>query len=351
MGIKSLHSFLRKKCPEAYKTISLNEYAYEKISIDVTLFLFKYKAAVGSRWLHAFINLIVCLRRNNVHCFFVFDGPSPKEKDEEKKRRKSDKEKIQDRANEIDFALGKYNTTGEIMDILLETMKRRKSPPKLKRLLSKRDEPVIDVKWLEKYLERIRGQVIHISEEDLTKVKTLFDYLGIPYGISLCEAETLCAKLAEKGIVKAALSEDTDLLPCGAPLFLHKINTHDDTCQVLDIEKILIYLELTFEQFRDLCILCGTDYNSNIPRIGPHGAYKLIQEHGTLENFPDNIDTSSLNYIRVREIFSDYPGNLPIVEFCHEPDWEKLSSHLFKINCHNLYSSIQTAMRPQIVFS
>ena len=80
MGIKNLHQFLRKKCPEAYQEIHLSQLAYKKVAIDVSLFLFKYKSAVGERWIQSFINLILCLRINNVHFYFVFDGPSPIEK-------------------------------------------------------------------------------------------------------------------------------------------------------------------------------------------------------------------------------------------------------------------------------
>ena len=346
MGIKNLHSFLRKKCPEAYKTVHLSNYAYKKVSIDVTLFIFKFKAALGSRWLGAFINLIISLRRNDIHCFFVFDGPSPVEKTEEKSRRKSNKEKLQERAINIEFALDKYIKTGEIMDILLETLKRRKSPPKLKRLLSKRKD-VIDVKWLQKYLERIKGQVIHITPDDMDKIKTLFDLLGIPYETSASEAETLCGHLVVQEKVSAALSEDTDLLACGTKFFLHKINTREDTCDVLELSLILEKLNLTFQQFQDLCILCGTDYNSNIPKIGPHGAYKLITEHGTLEKFPETIDTSKLNFVRVRQLFSEYPGILPKVTFCKEPKWIELATYLFKINYQNTLSAIEAAMKPQ----
>ena len=61
MGIKSLHQFLRKKCPELYQTIHLSDLAYKKVAVDVSLFMFKYKAIAGDKWLHAFINLILSL--------------------------------------------------------------------------------------------------------------------------------------------------------------------------------------------------------------------------------------------------------------------------------------------------
>lgn len=346
MGIKNLHQFLRKKCPEAYQEIHLSQLAYKKVAIDVSLFLFKYKSAVGERWIQSFINLILCLRRNHVHCYFVFDGPSPIEKAQEKQKRKDSKKKIDDRANELEFAIDKYHQDGEIMPILLETMKRRKSPAKVKKLLGAKREKSIDIKWLEKYLDRIRGQVVKMTSQDIENAKQLFDMLSVPYVTSLSEAETLCAHLSRDDKVFAALSEDTDLLPSGCKMFLHKLNTRNDTCMLLNIDDILTSLEITFQQFQDFCILCGTDYNSNLPKIGPVGAFKLITSHGTLDDFPQEINKSSLNYVRVREIFSSYPSELPNVEFCGLPDLQNLQPFLFKINCPNAFGEIKRTFTP-----
>ena len=346
MGIKNLHQFLRKKCPEAYQEIHLSQLAYKKVAIDVSLFLFKYKSAVGERWIQSFINLILCLRRNHVHCYFVFDGPSPIEKAQEKQKRKDSKQKIDDKANDLEFAIDKYHQDGEIMPILLETMKRRKSPQKVKKLLGAKREKSIDIKWLEKYLERIRGQVVKMTSQDIENAKKLFDLLQIPYITSLSEAETLCAHLSRDDKVFAALSEDTDLLPSGCKMFLHKLNTRNDTCMLLNIDDILNSLEITFQQFQDFCILCGTDYNSNLPKIGPVGAFKLITTHGTLDDFPEEIDRSSLNYVRVREIFSTYAADLPDTQYCGTPDLEALQLFLVKINCRNAFGEIKRTLKP-----
>ena len=61
------------------------------------------------------------------------------------------------------------------------------------------------------------------------------------------------------------------------------------------------------QQFTDFCIMCGTDYNKNIHRIGGEKAYKLLKKYGTLDNIEmecKELDLSILNFKRVREIFS-----------------------------------------------
>ena len=49
-------------------------------------------------------------------------------------------------------------------------------------------------------------------------------------------------------------------------------------------------LDLTMDQFVDLCILCGCDYCDSIKGIGPKSALKLIREHKTIEEVIKNID-------------------------------------------------------------
>ena len=48
---------------------------------------------------------------------------------------------------------------------------------------------------------------------------------------------------------------------------------------------------MTHEQFIDLCILCGCDYTTNIPGVGPVKAFKYISEEGgVIENVIKRIE-------------------------------------------------------------
>jgi len=42
-------------------------------------------------------------------------------------------------------------------------------------------------------------------------------------------------------------------------------------------------LDLSEDEFIDLCILCGCDYLGRVEGVGPVNAFKLITEHRTLE--------------------------------------------------------------------
>jgi len=60
--------------------------------------------------------------------------------------------------------------------------------------------------------------------------------------------------------------------------------------QTVNYAKALEGLELTHDQFIDLCILLGCDYCESIRGVGPKTALKLIREHGTIEKILVNLD-------------------------------------------------------------
>ena len=40
---------------------------------------------------------------------------------------------------------------------------------------------------------------------------------------------------------------------------------------------------MSYEEFIDLCILCGCDYTEWIEGVGPVTAFKLMKQHGSIE--------------------------------------------------------------------
>ena len=50
---------------------------------------------------------------------------------------------------------------------------------------------------------------------------------------------------------------------------------------------------MTQKEFIDLCILCGCDYTHSIGGMGPVTSYKLLKEHGTIEEVIDKIKESN----------------------------------------------------------
>ena len=332
MGIKSINKFLRKICPEIFETIHISEYAYKKVAIDISLYLCKYKAIAGDDWLKCFINLIACLRKNEVHTVFIFDGPAPPEKQLEQEKRRLHKEQLRVKVKELENSLEIYYKTDEINENLKNLYARRKFSKSPCRLLGARSNK-IDFEWLKDKIQQKRNQIIDIKPEDYTLAKDLFTLLKVPFFTAPSEAEKMCSKLCISNIVDAVLSEDTDILAYGSPVFLSKINTRNDTCTRINHSVMLTKLQLTKESFLDLCIMSGCDYNSNIPRIGNHKAYKYLIKFENIENIENNtnLDISILNHKRVRELFTKFTKyTFSNVLYCGKPKLEKLQNFINK---------------------
>jgi flap endonuclease-1 len=75
----------------------------------------------------------------------------------------------------------------------------------------------------------------------------------------------------------------------------------------MDLQATLDDLDLTREQFVDVAILCGTDFNEGISGVGPKTALSAVREHGDLWTVLDARDAYIENADRVRELFLDPP--------------------------------------------
>ena len=325
MGIKNLNKFLKTKCPNIFIQTHLSHYAFKRVAIDISLYMHKFKAITGDRWLELILKLIATLRRNHIHCIFIFDGESPPEKNVEKMKRRQEKEKLKRNINNLNEAVEEYNKTGAVPEILIKLWNRRRS----KRLLGGSNN--INMEWVLEKVKQKNNQLINIQPKDFDDIKHLLGILNIPYYTAPGEAEKMCAKLCIDGKINAVLSEDTDIIAYGSPVFLTKIDMSNDTVIAIQNKSILENLELSQSQLLDLCIMCGTDYNTNIFRVGAHTAYKKLCKYNNIEGIEEktSLDTSILKYKRSRELFTTFESyaidNIP---YCGSPDYDKLFSFM-----------------------
>lgn len=351
MGIKNLHKFLKKNCPEVYETRSISSYAFKIIPIDISLYLFKYKTIYGEHWIDPFIKLVSCLRKNDIHSVFIYDNGAPEEKAKERERRKETRQQLQTRIDNLDQDIKQYYLDKTISSKMREIYEQRQS--KVVRLLASKNSDIFDISIVEDEYHRLNKQVPDISQSDFELTKDLFTILGVPYIVADGEAETYCSLLCWNDLAYGVLSEDTDVLAYGTKKFLTKLNTNSETVVEIRIDNILKSLDITYEQFRDLCIMCGTDYNTNIPKIGPEKAFRLLKKHSSIDGIQNetDIDISYLNYIKSRELFTHTKKIKTPIPYCKEADWGKLSHFLFKNNCRMNIDYVKSCFRSkEIVF-
>jgi len=331
MGIKHLHQLLQKYAPNCYIKKHLSEFAYQRIAIDISLYLYKYKAISGDRWIESFIYLVSCLRKWNIHCVFIYDSKAPIEKLKEQQRRRETRVKQGDRVIELEKEIEHYENGGEPSEKMIEICKKEGVVS-----LLRSNKQVIDLPLIKRKLESMKSMIISITEEDLQLSRDLFDLLDIPHIKAISEAEAYSSYLCIHEKIDAVLSEDTDVLAYGSPIFLTKIDTMADTVISIKYKDVLNELDMTKEAFVDLCIMLGCDYNSNIPKVGPEKSYTFMKKYKCIEDIKeyDENEKEILHYHRTRELFSIPETFECYIPYCGIPDFNKVNEFLFKNGIH-----------------
>ena len=351
MGIKNLSSTLRKRlAPSVFRSGHISAFAGQKVAIDSMAFIFKYHTAAGDRWWRCMVQFILSFRRHNVHPVFVFDSARrPAEKSDTILARKEASAKRVSKRDNLEEAFAAYQSDGTVTEPLQKYTIANTGSDAERILLGEGASDVVDVTLVAHDLDKLRNQTRGFSNDVIFLIQAFLDVAGIPYITASYEADPLCAKLCEEGVVSAALSPDSDLFAYGCPTIITSYTPKDGTICVVDLNEVLEELDFTRETFVDFCIMCGTDNNNNIPGVGPMTAFKLLTEHGSIDDIPR--DTSSLTHERMREIFFGCyeEGNEYRVPWSWCDDIEAVESFLTDNDCAIGIRTLTRALGPREV--
>lgn len=229
MGIKNLNRYLTTTCDNrAIRKAYLSEFKGKNVAIDASIYLYRF---IGENKLIEHMYLMVSIfKTHGVEPIFIFDGASPPEKKEllaerkEKKRIAEEKyQNIKNRIDSVDDNEDKYDMMNE--------------------------------------MEKLKKQFIHITEADYKVVKQLLDDSGIKWIDAPGEADELCAHFMHIGQVYACLSEDMDMFAYGCSRVLRHFSLVKHNVLFYDLEQILMQLQMNVQEFRQVIVLSGTDYN------------------------------------------------------------------------------------------
>ncbi|KAH7437330.1 hypothetical protein KP509_05G066100 [Ceratopteris richardii] len=265
MGIKGLTKLLSDNAPGCMSEQKFESYFGRKIAIDASMSIYQFLIVVGrigtetltneagevTSHLQGMFTRTIRLLEAGIKPVYVFDGQPPELKKAELAKRFS-------RREDANAGLAEAVETGDKADI-------------------------------EKYSKR----TVKVTKQHNEDCRRLLRLMGVPVIEAPGEAEAECAALCKSGKVYAVASEDMDSLTFGTPKFLrHLMEPTSRKLPVVefDISKVLQGLELTMEQFIDLCILCGCDYCDTIKGIGAQTALKLIRQYGCLESVIENLN-------------------------------------------------------------
>ena len=279
MGVKDLIPFVKRLHPNVFST-SLNEWRKRenktvenlRIAIDVPILAFKLAYYEGTGMLVPKILSYAKNFRNTVgHPVFVFDGEWLAAKSRERAKRMIAIEKLPQP----------------------ETVSTR--------CLFEGDAPIV--------VELGPPVFTRPCKADYKLMLAALIEAGYDCRIAKFEAEALCSKLCKDKLVDAVITEDSDVFAycCPTVILRHGSTTHQ--CTVVDMSNILSSLELSQEEFVELCVLFGNDFNERIPRIGPVKSLKLLKTHETLEQVLEYLNTEDEKreeMMQSKQIFQSY---------------------------------------------
>ncbi|MDD2834908.1 MAG: flap endonuclease-1 [Methanothrix sp.] len=154
-----------------------------------------------------------------------------------------------------------------------------------------------------------------INSEILEDGRRLILAMGLPVIQAPSEGEAQAANMCARGEVELVASQDYDSLLFGAPQVvrnlaitgkrkLPKKNIYVDVePEVINLEEGLARLGISRKQLVEIGIMCGTDYNSGLTRVGPKTALKLIREKKDLESILAEQEEKIENFAQIREFF------------------------------------------------
>jgi len=148
-------------------------------------------------------------------------------------------------------------------------------------------------------IEKFQRRTVYVTKEQNAECKRLLKLMGVPYVEAPGEAEATCAAMTKAGLVYATGTEDMDALTFDSPRLIRNLMAAEARglpITEIDLERALEALNMTRQEFIDLCILLGCDYTGTIRGIGPKKAFDLIRQYKTIEEALKHIDKEKYPY-------------------------------------------------------
>lgn len=330
MGIKGLKDLIKKHSSDSITPIKLNFLKNKILCIDSSILLYKFRYSIQNDNFHiiGFLQKTLELLEFGIIPIYIFDGKPPDAKQNVLKKRSEIKNKSKERLDELN--LEKNNYSGKFKNSL----------DFLDEIILSDDENILEIEELNllkknnKEIEKIQKNTLYVNKIHSVEVMELLKSIGISFYESQGEAEEMCAFLQKNKIADYILTEDTDSLTFGGDNII--FNTKNNYC-LCKIQNVLDGFELNFNEFVDLCILCGCDYTCSIPKLGPNKALVIIKKYKSIENFITNnkiyVIPTSFNYIEARFLFyKNNEFNLTLNLNKNEFNKNEFNKNLIKFN-------------------
>ena len=297
MGIEGLWDGIKSKTPASIReNVLLTIFAGHKFALDVSLCAYTFMYAgrcevlkymtdiiytdpdpkiVRSAWLKVCFEYLMIFIECDITIVPVFEGPHFRLKMDTKEDRTAVKETRTHKIADLRYRLAQDPTNS---DLLSDLKKELQSD-------------------------------ISFCKEDWVALHDMMLKMGLPVIDGKYEAEAVCARLARSKLVSGVISKDGDCLAHGCPIMIKNVKrgpkrvVPKHICTVILLDDIMSALEVTKDQFIDLCILSGSDYAPRMPKCGFKTAHKHIKKG---DNFNAIVEIWNKKYeTNEQHIFND----------------------------------------------
>ena len=248
MGIKNLNRYLLQNCKnKSIQKKHLEFFRGKTIVIDTSIYLYKY--AETGELIKSMHHMISVLIHYKIKPIFIFDGKPPKEKSDMLKKRRLEKQTAENKYNNLKLQL-------ETNDSATQESKKE----------------------IQQQLSNLKKKFVRIQSKDIESVKELLISHNIQHIVAEGEADSVCASMVIQKKAWACMSDDTDMFVYGCIRIMRNFDLPTQTIMLYNINGILKELSLTLQEFREIIVLSGTDYNLH-QKISLYKALNLHKEY------------------------------------------------------------------------
>ena len=217
------------------------------------------------------------LKNYNINALFVFDG---------KDRNNNKKTTIEERNIMKKQYFEEYNQ-------LNSELKSGKERNNIQNIQNKMNE--------------LKRMFVRIDSNDIIITKNILDAFGFKYITANGEADELCATLVTNKKAWGCLTEDTDLFIYKCPIVIKYLNIKNETIVVHDLYKILASLDMNINNFIEICILSGTDFNKKFTGnlFENMNNYKLYTRYLNNDNKSSNEKNDFLTWLKNKKMITE----------------------------------------------
>lgn len=222
MGVYKLSSYINEHCKNGYFRSRINVMKNKTIVIDVIQYIYKYKQE--GNLVEKIYLMCSLFRKYNITAIFILDGKSKDNKQQCLLNRSNERARLLKKIKELESKSNKSNEDKE-------------------------------------EISKLQSKTMQITKDDVQITKQIISLMGFQIVQCKNESDPILAYLSKDKNIWGCMSEDSDMFVYGCTIIIKYLDLKDKSVIIYSLPKILKQLDLSYKEFKLLCLLSKNDYN------------------------------------------------------------------------------------------